>query len=123
VTRDLFALGLRQVSPALPEDAIDQYWKAFGDDARKQSQLDLYRSGEFAKLEPYRGKLAALGVPTRLVWGAKDEFAPVSGGQRFQKEIPGAELVVLDHAGHFLQEDEPERVAQEIAGFLGGLRS
>ena len=123
VTRDLFALGLRQVSPALPEDAIDEYWKAFGDDARKQSQLDLYRSGDFAKLEPYRGKLAALGVPTHLVWGAKDEFAPVSGGQRFQKEIPGAELVVLDHAGHFLQEDEPERVAQEIAGFLGGLRS
>jgi haloalkane dehalogenase len=116
--RDLFAMGLRHVSPGVPDDAIDEYYKAYGDDDRKQSQLDLYRSGEFSKLEPYRGKLAELALPTLLLWGAKDQFAPVGGGYRFQKEIPGAELIVLDDAGHFLMEDEPGRVAAEIAGFL-----
>ena len=84
-----------------------------------RAQLDLYRSGDFSKIEPYRGKLAELGVPTLIIWGVEDEFAPVAGAYRFQKEIPGSRLVVLDHAGHFLMEDEPERVGKEMRSFLG----
>jgi haloalkane dehalogenase len=118
MTRELFAAGIRQVTPSMPDDAIDEFYKAYGDADRKQAQLDLYRSGEFAKLERYRGSLAALQVPTLIVWGAKDEFAPVGGGHRFEKEIPGSRLVVLDQAGHFLMEDEPVQVAGEIADFL-----
>ena len=118
VNRDLLAMAMRQISPALPDDAVDEFWKAFGDEDRKRNQLDLYRSGDFEKLEPYRGKLGALGVPAKIVWGAKDEFAPIGGAYRFKKELPDAELVVLDEAGHFLMEDEPNRVAGEIAAFV-----
>jgi haloalkane dehalogenase len=118
VTPDLLAMAMRQISPALPDDAVEELWKAFGDEDRKRNQLDLYRSGDFEKLEPYRGKLTALGVPAKIVWGAKDEFAPVAGAYRFKKELPDAELVVLDDVGHFLMEDEPSRVASEIATFV-----
>ena len=118
VNRDLLAMAMRQISPALPDDAVDEFWKAFGDEERKRNQLDLYRSGDFEKLEPYCGKLGALGVPAKIVWGAKDEFAPIGGAYRFKKELPDAELVVLDEAGHFLMEDEPNRVASEIATFV-----
>jgi haloalkane dehalogenase len=118
VNRDLFAMALRQISPSLPDDAVDEFFKAYGDDDRRQNQLDLYRSGDFEKLEPYRGKLTGLGLPAKIVWGAKDEFAPIGGAYRFTKELPDAELVVLDDAGHFLMEDEPERVAREITAFV-----
>jgi haloalkane dehalogenase len=118
INQELFAIGLRQVSPALPDDAVEQYWKAYGDRDRRQGQLDLYRSGDFSKLEPYKGRLAALGVPVLLLWGENDPFAPVGGGYRFQKQIPGARLVVLPNASHFVMEDEPERVAREIGAFL-----
>jgi len=118
VNRDLFEMALRQISARLPGDAIDEYWKAYGDEDRRRNQLDLYRSGDFEKLEPYRGKLTALGVPAKIVWGAKDEFAPIGGAYRFTKELPEAELVVLDEAGHFLMEDDPPRVAREIANFV-----
>ena len=60
----------------------------------------------------YEGKLAALGVPTLLLWGSDDQFAPPAGGRRFNAEIPGSELVVLDEAGHFVWEDEPERCSR-----------
>ncbi len=118
LNRELFAMALRQISPSLPDDAIDEYFKAYGDEKRRRSQLDLYRSGDFEKLEPYRGKLTALGVPAKIVWGAKDEFAPIGGAYRFTKELPSAELVVLDEAGHFLMEDDPDRVAWEISSFV-----
>jgi haloalkane dehalogenase len=118
VNRDLFAMALRQISPRLPDDALDEFFKAYGDEDRKRNQLDLYRSGDFEKLEPYRGKLTALGVPAKIVWGANDEFAPIAGAYRFTKDLPEAELVVLDDAGHFLMEDEPDRVAREITAFV-----
>ena len=100
------------------DDMLAEVSKAYADPERRQGHLDLYRSGDFAKLEPYRGKLAALDVPTLIVWGAKDEFAPAAGGYRFHKEIPGSTLVVLDDAGHFLMEDDPARVTGEITKFL-----
>jgi haloalkane dehalogenase len=118
VNRDLLGMALRQISPALPDDALDEYWKAFGDDDRRQAQLDLYRSGDFSKLEAYDGRLGALGVPTRIVWGAQDEFAPVGGAHRFHKQIPGARLVVLEDAGHYVMEDDPVRVGAELESFL-----
>ena len=121
MNRDLFAAGIRQVCPGIPDDAIDEFYKAYSDPERKQSQLDLYRSGDFSKLKAYDGKLGALGVPTLIVWGAKDQFAPVGGAHRFHKQIEGSKLVVLDDAGHFLMEDEPERIAEEVAGFLAGV--
>jgi pimeloyl-ACP methyl ester carboxylesterase len=121
MNRDLFAMGIRQVSPGIADDTIVEFYKAYGDGDRKQSQLDLYRSGDFSKLIPYEGKLGELGLPTLILWGAKDQFAPVGGGHRFHKQIPGSQMVVLEGAGHFLMEDQPEKVAQEVATFLSGV--
>jgi pimeloyl-ACP methyl ester carboxylesterase len=121
VNRELLAGFMRQVTPTIGDDVIDEFWKAYADPDRRRNQLDLYRSGDFSKLEPYRGRLAALGVPTLIVWGARDEFAPVAGAYRFHKEIPGSKLVVLDDAGHFLMEDDPGRVSGEIREFLASV--
>jgi pimeloyl-ACP methyl ester carboxylesterase len=121
VNRDLLAMALRQVSAELPDEAIDEFFKAYGDAERRRSQLDLYRSGDFAKLAAYDGRLAALGVPALIVWGAKDEFAPVGGAHRFHKQIPGARLVVLDDAGHYVMEDDPDRVGTELRSFLASI--
>lgn len=120
MTREGFAGLMRQAQPHATPEAVDEYWKGFATPERRRAGLELYRSGDFEKLEPYQGRLAALGVPTLLLWGAKDDYAPVSGAHRFQRDIPHAELVVLDDAGHFLMEDEPERVGAEIARFLSG---
>ena len=118
MTKDAFAAVLRQSAAGIDDAAIDEYWKAFEDEERRRGQLDLYRSGDFEKLEPYQGRLAELGVPTLILWGAKDEFAPVAGAHRFSKEIPGSELTVLDGAGHFVFEDAPDEAAAAVAGFL-----
>ena len=121
VTRELFGAALRQASSNIADDVLDEFWKAYGDEQRRQNQLDLYRSGDFAKLEPYEGRLAELEVPALVLWGGKDEFAPVAGAHRFVKELADARLVVIEEAGHFLQEDAPEEVAGEIGTFFRSL--
>jgi pimeloyl-ACP methyl ester carboxylesterase len=121
--REGFATLIRSQSPGFDDDAIAEYWKAFETDDGRRGVLDLYRSGDFSKLEPYAGKLAELDAPTLVLWGANDPFAPVAGAHRFAREIPRAEVVVLEGAGHFVYADEPERCGREVAAFLAASES
>ncbi|MGH2985376.1 MAG: alpha/beta fold hydrolase [Solirubrobacterales bacterium] len=118
--REGFAGVLRSLGgAAFDDDDIDAYWRPFEHGRGRRSTLDFYRSMDFEKLEPYQGKLAELGVPTLLLWGAEDEFAPVAGGRRFEREIPGSVLVVVEDAGHFVFDEQPQRCADEVVAFLG----
>jgi len=118
IDRAGFAGLLGSVSQGITPDAVDEYFKAFGDEPRRRGQLELYRSGAFEKLAPYDGKLAGLGVPTLLLWGEDDPMAPIAGAHRFAREIPGAELVALDGTGHFVVDDAPDRYAEVLGEFL-----
>ncbi|HEX4623236.1 MAG TPA: alpha/beta hydrolase [Solirubrobacteraceae bacterium] len=122
ITREGFDAIMRRVSPALSDAALDAYWVCFADAAHGHAMLELYRSGDFAKLEPYEGRLAALGVPTLLLWGAGDAFAPPAGAERFAAELPGSSLVMVEDAGHFVFEDAPEACASAVTEFLAALR-
>ena len=118
MTRESLGQLLGAVSSGIGDDALDEYWRAFADEDRRRGQLELYRSGEFEELAAYEGRLAALGVPTLVLWGEDDPFAPIAGAQRFEREIPGAKLVVIEGTGHFVVEDAPERYASELLAFL-----
>ncbi len=100
------------------EAEIDAYWEPFERGDGQRSTLDFYRSMDFEKLAPWQGKLAQVGAPTLILWGADDPFAPVAGAKRFEREIPGAKLVALDGVGHFVFDEEPERCAKEVVDFL-----
>jgi haloalkane dehalogenase len=118
-TGDAFAAAMRQLSPGMTDDAIADYSKAFADDVRRRGPLELYRSGDFSKLEGY--DLAGLGVPALLVWGEDDEFAPVAGARRFERELPDTELVIVQGARHFVWEDAPDRCGEALVRFLTSL--
>jgi haloalkane dehalogenase len=119
MTRDGLAALLRQNGSGFDDESVDEYWKCFGDEARRRGQLEFWRSADFEKLEPFDGRLGEMGVPTLILWGETDPFAFVPSAHRFHKEIPGSELVIVDGAGHFVFEDAPERCAREVADFLG----
>ncbi len=118
MTEEGFAGMLGGLSPGIGADAAREYFKTFADEPRRRGQLELYRSGDFDKLAPYEGRLAALGVPALLLWGADDPFAPVAGARRFEREIPGSEVVVLEGTGHFVVDDAPDRYAEWLVRFL-----
>ena len=117
--RDGFAALLRADDAHFSDEDIDAYWRPFAEGRGREATLEFYRSMDFEKLAPYEGKLAALGVPTLLLWGAEDKFAPMGGAKRFEREIPGAELVAIEGAGHFVFETQPDRCVDELVRFLG----
>ena len=121
--RDGFAGVLRGSASdgAFSDAAIDAYWTPFERGHGGRATLEFYRSMDFEKLAPWQGKLGELGAPTLLLWGEADEFAPIAGAHRFQREIPGSDLVAIEGAGHFVFDERPERCAREVAEFLDAL--
>ncbi|MFI2780228.1 alpha/beta fold hydrolase [Streptomyces sp. ALB3] len=70
--------------------------------------------------EEITDQLASLTMPVRILWGERDRWQPLAYARQLAAHIPGARLTVIPRAGHFVMEDAPERVTEEILGFLGG---
>ncbi|NYV76026.1 alpha/beta fold hydrolase [Streptomyces sp. UH6] len=68
--------------------------------------------------EEITGQLASLTMPVRILWGERDQWQPLAYAQRLAEDIPGARLTVVPGAGHFVMEDAPERVTEEVLDFL-----
>lgn len=121
LNRETFGQLLASSSAGIDAASVDEYWLSLSTPAGQAAQLEMYRSGDMEKLAPYEGRLGELALPTLLLWGARDPFAPVGGAHRFQRQIPGAELVVVPGTGHFVYADAPERCAAAVTGFLATL--
>jgi len=55
--------------------------------------------------------------PTLIVWGKNDPSFIADGAKAYLKDVPRAELHLLD-AGHFAVEEKPGEIAQYILGFM-----
>jgi len=57
-------------------------------------------------------------IPTLLIWGANDTETPINDGKKFSQLIRGAELKIINNAGHFIHQEQPQEVANIIKKFL-----
>jgi haloalkane dehalogenase len=72
-----------------------------------------------APMNRVRDALRSWHKPTLVVWGAQDRVLPPALAFSFAELIPGAgEPLVIEGAGHFLQEDAPDDVAAALVQFL-----
>jgi len=55
--------------------------------------------------------------PTLITWGKNDGIFTVEGAELFKRDIPGAELHLLD-TGHFALEEEGDRIGSLMHEFL-----
>jgi pimeloyl-ACP methyl ester carboxylesterase len=60
------------------------------------------------------GELRRFQPPVRVVFGARDRYLNASVARRFAALFPHSELHLLDNGGHYVQVDEPARVAELI---------
>jgi pimeloyl-ACP methyl ester carboxylesterase len=64
-------------------------------------------------------KLRGSELPILLLWAPDDRYFPISYAERLQREAGNARLVRIPDAKTFVPFDQPSRVADEIAGFVG----
>jgi pimeloyl-ACP methyl ester carboxylesterase len=62
--------------------------------------------------------LPHIKTETLILWGDYDPFFATSVGERMQRSIPGSTLKIYEQTGHFVPEEQPVRVANDIVQFL-----
>jgi fermentation-respiration switch protein FrsA (DUF1100 family) len=62
------------------------------------------------------------GMPTLLIWGARDAIVPVEHGHRAHDAMPGSRLEIFPDAGHFPFHTDPPRFVGLLEEFLSGTR-
>jgi len=65
-------------------------------------------------------ELRRLKIPVLIIRGDADPYLGATISEKLHREIPGSRLVRIPTGGHFMQEDEPERIAGEMIAFFRG---
>ncbi|MFG2842452.1 alpha/beta fold hydrolase [Kitasatospora sp. NPDC048296] len=106
-----FSFGGRDIDPgvvrfaeqlldATPIDVVAEFYPAF-DAHEKYAALDALR-----------------GLPALVLAGTKDLLTPASHSEEMAERLPGAELVLVEGAGHLVLLERPELVDHELARLL-----
>jgi pimeloyl-ACP methyl ester carboxylesterase len=70
-----------------------------------------------ASYPAWQSWLRAHQPPTLIVWGTTDPSFIAAGAEAFRRDLPQAELHLLD-AGHFALDEQTDAVAKLILGFM-----
>ena len=110
---------------AWPEEELDAYRAAFARPGRAKAAIDWYRAAFRRTLRPgRRGPAPRVSAPTLVLWGVEDRFLDrelVGPGVLRRTLADGnvPEVVWIEDAGHFCQNEAPERVNAELLRWLG----
>jgi 3-oxoadipate enol-lactonase len=63
-------------------------------------------------------RIAQITAPTLVIHGKSDALVPPGNGELIAGRIPGAKLVLLDHASHLFFTDQTEAAHRELLEFL-----
>ena len=90
-----------------------------GNDAIQLDLLHDYNSN-LALYDGWHEYLRTSQPRTLILWGRNDPFFTVEGAKAYQRDLPKAELNLLD-TGHFALEEQGEFIAERIKAFLSGM--
>lgn len=118
-TKWQYAEGYRNAALNVSPDAymIDQ---AYMDrPGNKQIQLELFYSygSNPPRYPEWQAYFRKFQPPMLIVWGKNDKIFPAEGAKPYLRDLPKAELHLLD-TGHFALEEDGEEIARRMRDFL-----
>lgn len=99
----------------LDERALDARMRA----SRVKGTLDaLLAMGASPHASEMPEGLNETAAPTLIIWGDQDLVLPLRHAERLARDLPNAELVILEGAGHIPNEEFPDVVNRLMLDFL-----
>lgn len=85
----------------------------------KEIQLQLFYSyGSNPPLYPaWQAYFRKFQPPTLIIWGKNDQIFPATGAEPYKRDLKNIEFHLLD-TGHFALEEDGDKIANYIRGFL-----
>jgi len=117
--KDLLALVFYNKEQFGSDMAIEMFFASrvtAGDQYTVQRFIDSIARGE----DMLDGKLAAIKHSTLIIWGREDGLTQLAMGQRFNKEIAGSQLFIIEKCGHVPQLEKAAEFNAGLLKFLAG---
>ena len=76
------------------------------------------KAGSYHHLKRIESALPSLGISTLILKGDRDPVLTAQRAHRLRELIPRSRLQIIPKAGHFLQEEQPQAVAEAVRFFL-----
>jgi pimeloyl-ACP methyl ester carboxylesterase len=88
-----------------------------------EAQLDLMANygANIAQYDAYQAYLRSSKPPLLAIWGKNDRAFLPAGALAFRRDVPQAQVQLLD-AGHFALETHVDEIARAMRAFLGKIR-
>jgi pimeloyl-ACP methyl ester carboxylesterase len=105
---------------SVPPDTWELDYRYLDRPGNKEVQLDLFYDYQY-NLDGYpafQQYFRDRRPPVLIVWGKNDEIFSPAGAEAYLKDLPDAELNILD-TGHFALEEDGDLIAEKIRNFLG----
>lgn len=119
--RSLVERSLRQSvanQAIVTPSAVDRYWEL----ARLPGNREATRERFALPWTQFTaGQVAAVTVPTLVMWGREDALIPYAAAEWYRDHLPRAQLVAYDRIGHLPMEETPDRSAADLAQFVDSL--
>ena len=118
LTADDFA-ALRSLWSSIPREQVDEYVGVFSQAGALTAALNWYRANAVLLEKRREGpKFGPVLHPTLLIWGNQDIAVGRVAVERTAPYMKGPYRLVELNAGHWLVQEEPERVHDEILSHL-----
>ncbi|MBZ9762113.1 alpha/beta hydrolase [Mesorhizobium sp. CA8] len=109
-----------EVASHVPPDLWKLHWPLMNTPIRKAVSVRLMEKLEqnIEWFPRYQSYLREHRPPTLIVWGPQDGYMPEQSALAYRRDLPDAELHILDDAGHWLLETHFEEALRLVRDFL-----
>ncbi|PKP51389.1 MAG: hypothetical protein CVT92_12890 [Bacteroidetes bacterium HGW-Bacteroidetes-1] len=102
----------------LTDELMELFWKPMRDPLGRKGFLHFAKCLDNNNLTEIEAELRQLQVRVLIIRGEADAFLNSAISEKLHAEIPGCQFVKIETGGHFIQEDEPERIANCMIKFM-----
>ena len=111
--------GLSQ-KEVLTEELMQLFWEPMKTKSGRKGFLHLAESLNNKHLLEIKDDLHKTKIPFLIIRGNEDVYLSVEICETLYKNIPRCELLKIPNTGHFMMEEEPNKISDAIISFING---
>jgi len=100
------------------EEMVERYVSQWNSEQGKAAFFRNMRRLNKEYTQAIAGELKNIEIKTLVLWGDKDNFQKPDYAPMLADAIPGAELIWVKDAGHWVTDEKPEETVRHILDFL-----
>jgi pimeloyl-ACP methyl ester carboxylesterase len=102
----------------LTNELMEYFWKPMKESIGRKGFLHFAKCLDNTNLTEIEAEIRQLKIPVLIIRGEADVYLSAAISEKLHAEITGSQLVKIETGGHFIQEDEPEKLSKTILNFI-----